>query len=174
MASSTEKTVLTAVLVVIVVFVTLNFLALFTGGFNGLNIFPDSGIPTVISLSIFPLILLAVWIVVTVWVYRDAESRGMSGALWALLIFVGNIIGLIIYLIVRNDHDMIVSANLQMQNYVDNKKITCTSCSKDVSEKFDYCPHCGNPMKSACSSCGKPFESNWKVCPYCGEKLGAD
>ena len=51
---------------------------------------------------LIPFIIL---ILIAVWVYRDAESRGMSGILWLLIvIFVPYFIGLIIYLIVRRDH----------------------------------------------------------------------
>ena len=43
-------------------------------------------------------------ILIAIWVYRDAESRGMSGVLWLIVILVGGLIGLLIYLIVRSDH----------------------------------------------------------------------
>lgn len=55
---------------------------------------------------------LVAFILVAVWVYRDAESRGMSGALWVVLLiiaslffaFIGGLVVLIIYLIVRSEH----------------------------------------------------------------------
>jgi hypothetical protein len=55
---------------------------------------------------------LVVFILVAVWVYRDAESRGMSGMLWLVLLilaslffaFIGGLIVLVIYLIVRAEH----------------------------------------------------------------------
>jgi putative membrane protein len=40
-------------------------------------------------------------IVIGVWIYRDAESRGMGGTMWLIITLVLSIIGLIIYLIVR-------------------------------------------------------------------------
>src|SRR6266511_1127575 len=43
-------------------------------------------------------------ILIAIWVYRDAESRGMSGVLWLIVILVAGLIGLLIYLIVRSDH----------------------------------------------------------------------
>jgi hypothetical protein len=48
-------------------------------------------------------VIFIVWIIIAVWVYRDAESRGMSGALWAIIVIFIGIIGLIIYLVVRHD-----------------------------------------------------------------------
>lgn len=50
-------------------------------------------------------IVLIVWciigIILAIWVYRDAESRGMNGALWLIIVILLGIIGLIIYLVVR-------------------------------------------------------------------------
>lgn len=55
-----------------------------------------------ILVVLLPIILV---IFIAVWVYRDAESRGMSGILWVLIvIFVPYFIGLIIYFVVRRDH----------------------------------------------------------------------
>jgi hypothetical protein len=169
MASSTEKTVFTILLVVIVVFILLNFSPFFLCGPHGFLPFHEFNFPTALSLSILPLLLLGVWIVVMVWVFRDAESRGMNGLLWALLIFVGNVIGLIIYLIVRNENEVAATVN-RLQN-LQGKTITCSNCSNTVAEKYTYCPHCGNNLKTVCPSCAKPTQSEWKVCPYCGEKL---
>lgn len=47
-------------------------------------------------------VFLVFWIWVMVWVYRDAESRQMSGVLWVVIVFLLGIIGLIIYLVVRD------------------------------------------------------------------------
>ena len=48
---------------------------------------------------------IIIWFIIAiaagVWIYRDAESRGMGGALWLVVALVTGIIGLVIYLIVR-------------------------------------------------------------------------
>jgi putative flippase GtrA len=46
--------------------------------------------------------ILIIFIMVAIWVYRDAESKGQSGVLWLIVVLVGSIIGLIVYLIVRS------------------------------------------------------------------------
>ncbi|MGQ9723367.1 MAG: hypothetical protein ACUVXA_18845 [Candidatus Jordarchaeum sp.] len=50
-------------------------------------------------------IIILVWcvigIIIAIWVYRDAQSRGMNGALWLIICILLGIIGLIIYLVVR-------------------------------------------------------------------------
>jgi hypothetical protein len=51
---------------------------------------------------IVPIVLLIIWIRVAVWVYRDARSRGLEATMWLLITLLAGIIGLIIYLVVRN------------------------------------------------------------------------
>lgn len=52
----------------------------------------------------FPLILLALSIGIALWIWRDARERGNpSAALWAILGFLFNILGLVIYLIARKN-----------------------------------------------------------------------
>ena len=46
-------------------------------------------------------VIIAFYVWVAVWIFRDANKRGISGVLWALIWIVLNILGLIIYLVVR-------------------------------------------------------------------------
>ena len=50
---------------------------------------------------ICPVIWFVIWILVAIWVYKDAEKRGASGVLWLLVVLLLGIIGLIVYLVVR-------------------------------------------------------------------------
>jgi len=115
-----------------------------------------------IPFGLFPLALLALWIYVIVWVYRDAEKRGMNGLLWALLVLIGNLIGLIIYLIIRNEAAVRSAAPPAAK---------CPGCGNSLGPGYAYCPHCGRPVKAACPACKKPVQADWKVCPSCGAGL---
>ena len=121
------------------------------------------------------LLFFFLWIVVIVWVYRDAEERGMSGVLWALLVFIGNLIGLLIFLIVRQDHPLPSSgkpaAAPSPSPPPKAPPLACPSCQKPVEKGFTYCPHCGAALQRVCKNCGKPVESSWKACPYCGSAM---
>jgi RNA polymerase subunit RPABC4/transcription elongation factor Spt4 len=129
----------------------------------------------------FSLLFLIIWIAVIVWVYRDAERRGMSGLLWALLVFIGNLIGLLIYLIVRQDHPEAASGETAAVCCDERAasapiaktapSLTCPSCQKPVEKDFAFCPNCGARLQPVCPSCGRPVEVGWKVCPHCGLKL---
>jgi hypothetical protein len=53
-----------------------------------------------LSTAIFSIVI---WIFPAVWIYRDAQSRGLDSTLWLIIGILAPIIGLIIYLLVRND-----------------------------------------------------------------------
>lgn len=48
-----------------------------------------------------PIIWLIISVLIGIWVYKDAEKRGESGALWLIIIILTSIIGLIIWMVVR-------------------------------------------------------------------------
>jgi len=52
---------------------------------------------------IIPIIWIVIAILLCIWIYRDAESRGMNGVLWLIVVLIAGIIGLIIYLVVRKE-----------------------------------------------------------------------
>ncbi len=87
-----------------------------------------------LPLMLFPLIGL----LLCLWVYRDAQRRGMDAVLWLIVVLVGNIIGLIVYLIVRNPE-------------------TVRGAAAPYSTA-QYCRYCGNPLPSDarfCPKCGR-------------------
>jgi RNA polymerase subunit RPABC4/transcription elongation factor Spt4 len=131
-------------------------------------------------------LFLILWIAVIIWVYKDAEQRGMSGLLWSLLVFFGHLIGLIVFLIVRQDHPACCGAGASRSSAPPAtgspsppaagpaSEFTCPSCKRPVEKGFAYCPHCGAALQPVCKSCGKPVDAAWKVCPYCGATLKSE
>jgi hypothetical protein len=180
MASSTGKTIglilLTVLLILLVVrifpFILMPF-GVFLHTFRSINIPNLSGIEFgpfgffhFSPASILSLVMLIIWIFVIIWVYKDAERRGMNGILWALLVFIGNLIGLLIYLIVRSDTTLGKEEKREIK-----APQPCPQCGEPVADHFVYCPHCGTRLQPLCPKCGKPVEESWRVCPNCGEKL---
>jgi predicted RNA-binding Zn-ribbon protein involved in translation (DUF1610 family) len=178
MATSTGKTIGLILLAIVVFYLIIHLtplifapFAIFPGVFRILRI-PSSGYfwgehgPFAFigyaASSFLSLALLVLWIMVIVWVYRDAERRGMNGMLWALLVLIGNLVGLLIYLIVRSER---APAKRSVQT------TACPSCKKTVEAAFVFCPNCGARLQAVCPSCNKPVESSWRVCPHCGHEL---
>jgi TctA family transporter len=54
-------------------------------------------------LCLIPIVWFVIAILLCIWVYRDAQSRGMNGALWLIIVLIAGLLGLIIYLVVRHD-----------------------------------------------------------------------
>lgn len=92
----------------------------------------------VAALVIFGIIIwLVIAILIAIWVYKDAQKRGESGALWLIIVILTSIIGLIIWLVVRPP--------------IGGKK----------SESERRCPNCGRPIPMdarICPYCSKKFE----------------
>lgn len=178
MATSTAKTMALIALAVILIFMLIGTAPFFVGVIpyflrtNLMSLMHEEFVlhpGYMASRLIFylPFILMLVFsLVIIVWVYRDAEKKGMNGVLWALLVFVGNVVGLLIYLIVRNDeHPRAVAAG---------RKEPCPSCGALVAQSFSFCPQCGTKLKLTCPACENPVEKDWKVCPHCGEELSSE
>ncbi|MFO7676794.1 MAG: zinc ribbon domain-containing protein [Thermoplasmatota archaeon] len=86
---------------------------------------------------IIPFIMFIIWIILAIWVYKDAKKRGSSGALWLLIVLITGIIGLIIWLVVR------------------------PPIGGEKEESKRMCPNCGRPIPMdarACPYCAKKFE----------------
>ena len=124
------------------------------------------GWPLFGTLSILSILIFILWLVAIFWIYGDAERRGMNGILWALLVLVGNIVGLIIYLILRTG-----SLPVQQTGAFTAAGDCCPACTKPVRSDFKLCPHCGVSLRQKCSSCGRNVLPEWAVCPFCGKRL---
>lgn len=101
--------------------------------------------PLIFFILIFGLILFVISILLCVWVYRNAESRGMNGALWLIIVLFTGIIGLIIYLVVREDVKT-KSAILPMPPTTGKPTRYCTNCGHQASLDMNFCPNCGKTL----------------------------
>jgi len=111
----------------------------------------------------FGLIFLFFWVMVIIWVYRDAERRGMEGALWAIIVFFTHIVGLIIYAIVRSGKPVKQEAP---------KPPPAEAKPSAQAAPPATAPNVAQPMRpAACSRCGKEIQREWLICPFCGEKI---
>ncbi|MBM3312126.1 MAG: zinc-ribbon domain-containing protein [Candidatus Aminicenantes bacterium] len=143
--------------------------------------------PWVGFVGLFGIAVLVFWIVAMVWVYRDAESRGMAGAIWALVVFFGHFAGFIVYLLVRSGRPVVAprapsapapgapAGSPPIPPFAapsaPPKPAACSKCGKPVSKDHAFCPFCGEKLRPACPKCGASAEPAWKACPSCGEKL---
>jgi len=78
---------------------------------------------------ILPIAVLALHICLMVWVARDCKARGQREMVgWLILLALTGLIGLIVYLCVRPDGQM----------------MRCAKCGRRYMKSLEACPHCRN------------------------------
>jgi hypothetical protein len=113
--------------------------------------------------GLFGLALLALGIAILVWVYNDAERRGLAGVLWVVLVVFLHLLGLIIYLIVRSSHPLRETAP--------GAPAGGTTPSTPMPPAPTPPPAAPQPPQPpTCPQCGKPVASAHAYCPTCGTK----
>lgn len=120
---------------------------------------------------LLPAAFIVLWGAILIWVYRDAEKRGMSGILWLLLVLIGNVIGLLIYAIVRSETPVRRPTQAGEAQPPGGPAGACPACGKPLTAGHAFCPYCGKNLKKTCPVCGKPVAEEWKVCPACGAPI---
>ena len=85
-------------------------------------------------------IFFTIGIFLCVWVYRDAKSRGMHGTLWIIIVLIANILGLIVYLVVREDRRRETIRREGMKY--------CAHCGHQTSQDAKFCENCGRQVAS--------------------------
>lgn len=136
-----------------------------------------------------------------VWLYRDADRRGMRAALWtgivAALGILGGIfalsetkygfapIGLItffvliilvfVYMILRPAEfvDDVEEQELSIALLEAELDIkACPHCHAGIEPDFLVCPSCSKILRTPCRVCRRPIKREWKICPYCKTMQG--
>ena len=58
---------------------------------------------------VFVIGLIAARVIIPIWMYVDAKSRGLEAAIWLLVGIIGGVVGLLVYIIVRHDRPSFLS-----------------------------------------------------------------
>ncbi len=127
-----------------------------------------------IALGCSGALLLAVWLAVGVWTFRDVRSRSRSGAAAVLataLVLIVPIAGLVIYLLLRpretltEAYDRALEQEALLQQV--EEPLSCPGCSRRVNEAWVVCPDCRTQLRQPCAACAQPLDLRWTICPYC-------
>ncbi len=118
------------------------------------------------ALCIAAIASLVIFILIAIWVYRDAETRGMDGNIWAIAFvlagffvpFVGGLVVLILYLILRAEHPVIYPAG------VPGAPVYPAPAPPPRAPA-------GNPQPANCRNCGAPLRPGGAYCANCGAKV---
>jgi len=88
------------------------------------------------ALCFIPLIAVIIGIVLAIWVYKDAEKRGSSGALWLIIVLITGIIGLIVWLVVRPP----IGGKKEASEASSERR--CPNCGRIIPDDARVCPYC--------------------------------
>ena len=143
--------------------------AIFDISNNGLNL----------AVTLFILMLVAVWLALIVYTYLDARRRVSDPFLVACATIASFIpyIGTAVYAILRppefleDAHEReleIRAAELRVRQLTE---LSCPNCEYPVEKNYLRCPNCQHALKDPCPSCSKPVDPRWAVCPYCESAL---
>ncbi len=112
----------------------------------------ERGVQPVVQFFVVSALLafFAYWLMTAVWVFLDASRRDNNHpALWSILTLCTNVVGLIVYLMVRPEI------------------IQCSECKEPIGKDYVVCPVCGARNREQCEKCGRIVEDAWNICPFC-------
>ena len=148
----------------------------FNGLFHGTSPFHFDRIhigawPWIGFAGVFGLAMLALGIAILVWVYNDAEKRGLNGLLWAILVFFLHVLGFIIYLVVRSSHpEKAKTAVSPAAGPPPPPPPAQAPIPVPPVPGPSLAPPPPAPQPAGCPQCGKPVAPAHAYCPTCGTK----
>jgi len=132
-----------------------------------------------ISIALFVLgaYLLALYVGLIVWTFRDihGRTRDVLGQIMAtLLVAVFTLPGLLVYMLLRphetlaERHERDLAEEAILQDLEEQR--VCPQCRRRVEPDFVVCPTCHHQLRIPCDVCGRLLQPDWDICPYCGTK----
>ena len=93
------------------------------------------------------------WVLIALWMYKDAAGCRLSPLYWGLIGLFTNIIGLIVYKIYKRSMAI------------------CPACGTAQSADHLYCSACGAQLGTRCKGCGCKVGTKDSFCHHCGNKI---
>jgi RNA polymerase subunit RPABC4/transcription elongation factor Spt4 len=120
------------------------------------------------------MVLVAFWLAMIVWAYRDMRARSrdaLAQILVAVLVAVLNLPGLLIYLFLRPRETLSEAYERSLEEEAllqeIEEKPVCPGCRQRVQSEWQACPSCHTRLKKPCVRCGRMLDLSWDLCPYC-------
>lgn len=119
--------------------------------------------------------LVALWLSLIIWTYRDIRSRARDPLLRFLALIIVALLflpGIVVYLILRpprtleEEYQHTLEEEALLQSIEDIP--LCPGCGRRTKDTWTVCPNCHTKLKKPCHHCRKLMELSWNLCPYCG------
>jgi RNA polymerase subunit RPABC4/transcription elongation factor Spt4 len=119
--------------------------------------------------------IVALWLSLVFWTYRDIKARArdpLSRILAVLVVAVLFLPGIVIYLILRPAHTLEQEYQQTLEEEALLQAIEesplCPGCGRRIKDNWSVCPNCHTKLRKNCHHCGKLMELPWNICPHCG------
>ncbi len=128
--------------------------------------------------AFFGAYLLAMWISLVIWAFRDVRARSLDTfvqVLSVVLVVVFSLPGLLLYFLLRpretlaEAYERELSEEALLQDI--EEKQACPMCHQRTQPDFLLCPNCHTKLKRQCGNCHRILSLRWTVCPYCGTSV---
>lgn len=106
-----------------------------------------------VSAALAMLFFCVYWVLVALWLYKDAAKCKLPPLYWGLIGLFTNIIGLVVYKIYKRSMAI------------------CPACGTAQSADHLYCSACGTQMAVCCGHCGGKVGAKDSFCHHCGERI---
>lgn len=125
--------------------------------------------------AVFGGLIVAFWVGIVVWTWRDIRARSadfFAALLAILLVGIFGIVGVLLYLLLRPKHTLAEQYDRALEEEALLREIeqakNCHKCGRPVEGAWQFCPYCETELRHPCSQCGHLLEPEWKRCPHCG------
>jgi RNA polymerase subunit RPABC4/transcription elongation factor Spt4 len=124
--------------------------------------------------------LIALWVSLIIWVYRDIRKRSDDLFVRILAITISILLfipGILVYLIVRPS----MTIEEKYQSALEEEALLatleeselCPGCERKTNVDWMVCPSCHTVLRKKCPGCNRLIELAWDICPFCCLELAA-
>ncbi len=132
-------------------------------------------LPVQIALAVVTIIVIMLYLLCIVWVFRDARERNAPAVMWAVIAIIP-VAGLVAYCLLRPSLPVLDRDEQYMQLDVLQRQLDeyadCPHCGYPSQKDFVACPRCHHQLRNRCTRCGRTLEPEWTMCPYCTQPVG--
>ncbi len=131
-------------------------------------------LPVKIACAVIVVILIALYLLSILWVFKDSQARGKNPIVWTIVAIIP-IAGLVAYCLMRPELTVLDADEQDMelellQRQLDNYG-NCPHCDYPIEADFVMCPHCQRQLRNMCPTCHRTLRAEWPVCPYCTTQI---
>jgi hypothetical protein len=124
--------------------------------------------------TLFGAFIVALWVSLVFWTYRDSRTRTQDRLLRilaSLLPLILGPLGVLVYMVLRPPRtlDQTYQTTLEEEALLSEieARTACPGCGNRTAPEWQLCPACHTRLRRPCSRCGKLMELSWKLCPFC-------